>query len=114
MDDIVSLVSQYRMLKSDRDEIYRIFKNDRDEIDAQMSTIKASLEPLVKANGNWQDASGYARITVTQPSEFLDVKAALSLMHSWLWSDDAIMQSCGRMLAGFVGEKKGSTYLSVK
>ena len=103
MDDIVSLVSQYRNLKT-----------ERDRLDASMTTLKLELEPLVREHGNWQDKEGYARLTTVQPSESLDTKAALGLMHSWLTSNDPIMQSCGRMLAEFVGEKKGSTYLSVK
>ncbi len=100
---IVELVSQYRELKT-RATV----------LESEMKRIKDEIEPMVKTNGNWQDKEGYARITTVQPSESLDTKAALNLMHSWLKSDDAIMQSCGQTLKGFVGEKKGSTYLSVK
>lgn len=103
MESISSLVSQYRLLKA-----------QRDIVDGQMQDIKAALEPLIDEHGNWQDAEGYARYTTVKPSVSLDTKAVVNLMHSWLQSADPIMQSCGDMLKGCTGEKSGSTYLSVK
>ena len=103
MSTVVELVSQYREIKT-RAMV----------LESEMKRIKDEIEPLVKANGNWQDKEGYARLTTTQPSLSFDAKAVGNLMKAWQLSDDAVMHSCGDLLAQYRQEKHGSTYLSVK
>ncbi len=101
--DIALLVSQYRDLKT-----------KRDDLEAAMQKLKAEIEPLVREDGNWQDVDGYARLTTTQSSVSFDTKAVNNLVNAWRASDDAVMKSCGDTLLQFRQEKHGSTYLSVK
>ena len=97
------LVSRYRKLKA-----------QRDAIDAQMSKVKAELEPIVEAEGKWQDNDGYARIVERNPSVSYSGSAVEALADAWCKSEDAVMRSCGEMLKQHRKESPGSTYLQVK
>jgi len=97
------LVSRYRKLKA-----------QRDAIDAQMSKVKAELEPIVEAEGKWQDKEGYARITERKPSVSYNGSAVDNLAEAWCKSENAVMQSCGEMLRQHRKESPGSTYLQIK
>ena len=100
---IPQLVAQYRKLKA-----------QRDAIDAQMSEVKAELEPIVEAEGKWTDKEGYARITERKPSVSYSNSAVESLTQAWCNSDDPVMKSCGEMLKVHRKESSGYTYLQVR
>jgi len=97
------LVSRYRKLKA-----------QRDAIDAQMSEVKAELEPIVEAVGKWQDSDGYARVIVRKPSVSYSSSAVENLANAWCNSGDPVMKSCGEMLKEYRQEKPGSSYLQVR
>ena len=97
------LVSRYRKLKA-----------QRDVIDAQMSKVKAELEPIVEAEGKYKDDDGYAQMVTRKASVSYSNSAVEDLAQAWRISDDPIMKSCGQMLWRCREEKPGSTYLQVK
>ncbi len=103
MDKIELLVGRYRELKEQ--EI---------ALKSTMDTLRATIQTLVEAEGDWQDDIGYARLTHRGISMSFDGKAVSNLMSAWLTSDDAIMQSCGKMLQANQKVTEASTYLSVK
>jgi hypothetical protein len=103
MNDIVTLVSSYRELK-----------RQRDEVDTKMSDIKDSLQSLVETTGNWKDDDGYVRLTQPSTSVSFDSHGVDTLVTAWLKSDDAIMNSCGQMLAGLRKESTRQPYLTIK
>lgn len=103
MDKIELLVGRYRELKEQEAALADTMKS-----------IKAAIQTLVEDEGNWQDDAGYARLTHRGVSMSFDGKAVSNLMNAWLTSDDAIMQSCGKMLQANQRATEASTYLSVK
>lgn len=103
MDEVDSLVRQYRSIKA-----------QADELSAQMDAIKAQIRPLVETSGNWQDDAGYAKLVQRAASASYDAKAVSSLMKAWAMSEDPIMRSCGEMLRAVEKITPASEYLTVK
>lgn len=103
MDEVATLVSQYRMLKA-----------QADELSAKMDNIKAQVKPLVEDGGNWQDDAGYAKLIRRSASTSFDAKAVSNLINAWAMSEDPIMRSCGDMLRVTEKHTPASEYLSIK
>lgn len=93
---------------------YRKLKAQKDAIDAQMSKVKAELEPAVEAEGKWTDDEGYAQMVERKPSVSYDGKSVDKLMTAWCKSENPMMKSCGEMLKAHRQPKPGSRYLQIK
>ena len=93
---------------------HRKLKVEKDLIDTQLKGIKSQLQPLVEANGNYKDTTGYARMI--NRKEAVSVNGPMVHNQALIWEDsmDPTLKMVGETILQHCKFKAGFSYLQVK
>lgn len=94
---------------------YRLLKSQSDRLKEQMDALRTEIQIVIEQSGqDWTDDKGYARVIEVSESVAFQAKAVNTLVEAWQRSEDAIMRSCGEMLAQLRKVKEGRKQLQIK
>ena len=90
--------------------LYRELKARMAPLESALADVRDEIRLAVTEDGPYLDDMGYARLTKpSAPSVTYKSATVHKLASAWQVSGDAVMQSCGAMLAQLATEKPGGT-----